>query len=63
MLVKLEMAGKAKAGSEALKDAKIKGKKVQTAVSSSENSELEASELKTKFVQRTAPCLNQKFLY
>jgi hypothetical protein len=42
------MAGKAKAGSEALKvkvvDAEVKSKKLQTAVNSSENSELEASE-------------------
>ncbi len=43
-----KMASKAKAGSEALKvkvvDAKVKGKKLQRAVNSSENSELEASE-------------------
>jgi hypothetical protein len=53
------MAGKAKAGSEALKvkavDAKVKGKKLQTVVSSSENSELEASEDKVSSEDSTLP--------
>jgi hypothetical protein len=59
LAIATKMAGKAKAGSEALKvkggNAKGNGKRLQTAVDSSENSELEASEDEVSSADSSVP--------